>query len=547
MSSATGRRTFIGWLGASVGVGAATGVRPALSAPTVDASKLGAVADGRTPATAALQKAIDVCAAAGGGTVLVPAGRYLSGALTLRSHVNFQLAAGAVLVASERMEDFPPVKGRHDGIERMVHAPLLGGTDLQNVAITGRGQIDGRGSTWWEADEATRKIRVDAKMPREAENPASAPLRWPRPRVINLVRCKDVLVEGLTIKDGAGYNLQLIYCEDVVVDSLTASQQRHVEGTDCIVIDSSKRVSITGCTLSSGGDCIGIKSGYNEDGRRVNIPSEDIVITGCHMRHNAGSSLGIGSETAGSIRNVLFANCVVEDSYRGMHFRSPRGRGGVVEKVRVDNVVFDGIEELVFKISHFYDSVRMEGRSVTPTGPGRTNLEIARSRIAPVDAGTPTFRDFTLSNLTLGRVGDIALVEGLPERHIHRLTIQNVTVAQGRGGMAFSMSSDVSISNISVENLETPVVDARDSQRLEIHRIKCSRPRADVPAVWLDNVASAFVHGCDIPAAAPTYAWYRQEESRDVGFGANNVPPLPGATPPPPAAAPPPPAAGKKG
>src|SRR5205814_7662400 len=108
--------------------------------------------------------------------------------------------------------------------------------------------------------------------------------------------------------------------------------------------------------------------------------------------------------------------------------------------------------------SHCYDSVRMEGRHALKTGPGRQNLEIARSRKAPVDAGTPTFGDFTLSNLTLGRVVDVGMVEGLPERHIHRLVLQNITVAQARGGIACSMASDISISNVAGDSLEMPAV-----------------------------------------------------------------------------------------
>jgi polygalacturonase len=491
-------------------------------AEQVDVARFGAVGDGRTLATTALQKAIDACAAAGGGTVLVPPGRFLTGALFLRSHVHLQLAPGAVLVASERAEDFPPVKGRHEGIERTIYASLITGVDLENVSVTGRGMIDGQGVAWWKADEATRKIRVDAKMPREAENPAGAPLKWPRPRVINLVRCRDVLIEGLTIKDGAGYNLQLVYCEDVVVHGISTFQQRHVESTDAIIVDSSRRVRISNCSLSSGGDCVAVKSGYNEDGRRVNLPAEDILVTNCLMYHSAGSGLGVGSETAGNVRNLVFAGCVVEDCYRGVHIRSPRGRGGVVEKIHLDNVVFDHIEDLVIKVSHFYDSVRMEGRLAFKTGPGRHNMEIARSRKAPIDEGTPTFRDFTFSNLTLGKVVELAVIEGLPERYIRGLVFQDVTVAQARGGISCSMTSEVSISNLMIDTLETPVVDARDSERLEVHRLKCARPPVGSPAIWLENVTGAFIHGCDIGAGSAE--WCRQEQSKGVAFGANNVP-----------------------
>jgi polygalacturonase len=532
---ASNRRTFLGLAGAcSVAAREAVAAgkprpEPGPTSVPLDVTRFGAVGDGRTVDTGALQKAIDGCAAAGGGTVLVPPGRFLSGALQLRSHVNLELSSGAVLLASERLDDFPAAKGRHEGIERTVYAALIGGEDLENVSITGRGLIDGRGSVWWQADEATRKKRVEAKMPREAENPAGAALKWPRPRVINLMRCRDVVIEGVTIKDGAGYNVQLVYCEDVVVSGLSTYQQRHVEGTDAIIIDSSKRVRVSGCALSSGADCVGIKSGYNEDGRRVNLPAEDILVTNCHFYHSAGAAVGIGSETAGSIRNIVIGNSVVEDCYRGMHIRSPRGRGGVVEKLQVDNLVFDQIDDIVIKVSHFYDSVRMEGRHAFRTQPGRTNLEIARSRKAAVDEGTPSFRDFTFSNLTLGRVVDVAVFEGLPERHIQRLVFQNVTATHARGGIACSMTNDVSISNVVVDSLETPVLDARDSQRLEIHRLKCARPAADGPAIWLENVAGAFLHGCDIGSAGAGFAWCRQEESRGIAFGANNVPPLPAA------------------
>jgi hypothetical protein len=545
MAPASNRRTFIGLLGAGaagadlLGRARAEAAEARASAPlpitagVFDVLRFGAVGDGRTPCGEALQKAIDACAAAGGGTVLVPAGRFLTAALVLRSHVHLHLDAGAVLVASERFEDFPPMKGRHEGIERTIYAALISGVDLENVAVTGRGTIDGQGSSWWQADEATRKMRVAAKMPREADNPANAPLKWPRPRVINLLRCKDVAVDGITIKDGVGYNVHLVYCEDAVVQGMTTFQQRHVEGTDSIVIDSTRRVRISGCALSSGGDCIGVKSGYNEDGRRVGIPSEDVLITGCHMHHSAGSALGVGSEMSAGVRNVVFAGCVVEDCYRGLHIRAPRGRGGVVEKVTVDNVIFDRIEEMAIKVSHFYDSVKMEGRLAFKTGPGRQNIETARSRAAPVDEGTPTFRHFIFSNLTMGRVVELGLIEGLPERFIHGLVFRDITVAQGRGGLACSMVNDLTVSNVAVDALETPVVDVRDSQRLEVHRVRCAHPAAGTPVLWLENVAGAFLHGCDVGDGGAAFEWCRQEQSRNVVFGTNNVPVRPPAAPPP--------------
>jgi hypothetical protein len=534
MPSTGSRRHFIGALGVGGGVLAgeragAAGGRPAPGAESYDVTRFGAVGNGRTPNAAALQKAVDACGAAGGGTVVVPPGRYLTGAVSLRSHVHLHLSAGATLVASPRFDEYPPLRGRYEGIERTVHASLLTGVDLENVAITGPGTIDGQGEPWWRADEATRKLRVDAKLPREADNPPGAPLRWPRAGVITLLRCRNVSVGGLTISDGAGCNVHLVYCTDVVVDGVTTGQSRPAHGTDAdaILVDSSKRVRIANCALSAGGDCVGIKSGYNEDGRRVGLPSEEVLVTNCQMFGGA-CAVGIGSETSGGLANILITNCVIRDCTRGVHVRSPRGRGAAVEKLRVSNVVFDGIEEMAVKVSHYYDSVKMEGHDLHGSPASRQNLEIARSRKAPIDAGTPSFRDFSFSGLTLGRVREVAVVEGLPERFIRGLRFDDVTVAHARGGITCAMVADVSISNFSAGSLDGPAVDARDVERLEVHQLRCPRPSGEAPAVWLDNVAGAFLHGCNVAAGGHPFEWLRQEQCRGVTLYGNNVPgPIP--------------------
>ena len=524
------RRQFMGWVGAgSTGAYAfLPGVLPAPGSgrsPIADVTRFGATGDGTTLCTSHLQRAIDSCGEGGGGLVLVPPGRYLTGSLSLRSRVHLHLMAGATLLGSTRPEDYPPVKGRDEGIERTVHAALLMGQDLIDVAITGSGTVDHQGEGWWKADQATRKLRVDALLPREAENPAGAPLRWPRPRVINLIRCKRVDIDGLTLIDGACWNVHLVYCEDVVVQGLTIFQHRDARGTDGIVVDSSRHVRIANCSIRSGSDCIALKSGYNEDGRRVGLPTEDVVITNCHMPHTAASGVAIGSETTGGIRDVVVSNCVMHDCLSGMHVRSPRGRGGVVERVRVSNLVIDSVTEMAIKLSHFFDSVRMEGKyGLYPHAGRRNNLETARSRRAPVDEGTPCFRDFEFQGLTLGRMRDVALLEGLPERFIRGISFQDISARQARAGIYCSMVAEISIGNFTVGTLETPAVDARDVERLEIHRLRCATPAAAAPAIWLENVADAFIHGCYIGEGGPGFAWLRQQQSRAVTVTDNRVP-----------------------
>jgi polygalacturonase len=499
-----------------------------------DVVRFGAVGNGTTASTAGLQRALDAAGDAGGGLVFVPPGTYLTGALSLRSHCVLFLAAGATLRASQNPGDFPPMKGRDEGLERTIHAALLTGVDLQDVAVTGHGVLDGQGEPWWKADEEVRKLRVTRKLPREAENPENAPLRWPRPRVINLIRCRNATIAGITLQDGPSPNIHLLYCEGVLVEGVTIQQARPARGTDGIIVDSSKRVRIVNCALSSGADCVAIKSGYNQDGRRVGIASEDIVITGCHMHHTIGSGVAIGSETSGSVRNVVVSDCVMQDCNSGIFIRAPRGRGGVVENVRAANIVMDAITEQAIKISHFFDSIRMEGRFGFKPTFARSNVETVRGRRAPVDEGTPSFHDFDFTGFRIGRTRDIATIEGLPERFVHGIALDGFTVTQAKTGITCDMVDDLRISDVTVGKLETPAVDARDINRLEIHRLRCGQPEPTLPAVWLENVNGAFIHGCDVatPPGA-TYAWLGQEQSKDVVQMGNKLPVTPHQPQPP--------------
>jgi polygalacturonase len=487
-----------------------------------DVTRFGAVGDGRTKTTQALQSTIDACAAAGGGTVLVPAGRYESGALFMRSHVDLHLAAGATLAASPRPEDFPPIRGREEGVERKVHSSLVTGLDLVDVSITGRGALEGRGEVWTEAYRVTRKMRMDLKLPREADDPPGAPLKWPRPRVVNFIRCRNVLVEGITVADMPCYGLHLLYCDGVAIVGVT-TRLHEWSGTTAMIIDSSRRVRIADCDVADGSEGIGIKAGYNEDGRRVGIPAEDILITGCQFSRLNSTAVAIGSETAGSIRNVCITSCVVHDSSNGIHVRAPRGRGGVVERIRAADLVLDGVTKVALKISHYYDSLKM---NATEAILGRRNLETAASRTAAVDEGTPTFRDFAFCGLTLGGpVELVALIEGLPERPIRGIVLADVDAPQALGGISCNLAAEIAISNFAVGTLASCAVDAREVEEIEVHRLRAPRPWPEGPAVWLENVAGALVHGCVIGDGGPGYRWLRHEQSRDVVVGVNRLPP----------------------
>jgi hypothetical protein len=525
------RRAFLG----AAGVGAAAALGPttlaraadahaaarASASTIIDVTAFGAARDGRTPATAALQKAIDTCAAAGGGMVLVPPGQYLTAPLFLRSNLHLHLTAGATLMASDRFDDYPPIDSRSEGIERKSYASLLTGIGLENVTITGRGVLDGQGPPWWRAHEITRNMRLERNLPREADNPAGAPLRWPRPRILNLVHCEGVVVSGLTVRDGPAWDFHLVYCQDVLIDGVTL-QGLQAEHCDGIIIDSCRHVRIANCCLGSGSEGVALKSGYNEDGRRVGIACEDVTITNCHFLPTPGAAIGIGSETAGGIRNVTITGCTIGSCNNAVHVRSPRGRGGVVENIRISNLVVDQFHGPALLVSHFYDSLRMGslfGEGPSPEG----NPETDRKTRVPAGEGTPTFREIVFSDITLGPGPAVAVVEGLPERYITGVTFKDIDARRTKAGITGVRVTDLTVSGLAIEPSDAPAVAARDVEGLEVHRLECRRSPAGPPLVELENVSDAFVHGCRVARSGTGFVHLRGSANRNIELMANKT------------------------
>ena len=246
-----------------------------------DARTLGAVGDGQTKDTAALQRAIDLCAKGQGGEVHLTAGTYLSGPLALKSHVHLLLDKGATLLGSPDMQDYPI---REDAKWRRVS--LLHADHVEDIAITGDGTIDGSGKIWW-----------DAQMKRQRGSTEN-----PRPLLIDLTNSKKILIEGVTIQNSPQYNITAFWCDGLTVRNVTIlNPGRGAPNTDGIDPVSTSHVLIEHDTIDTGDDNVAIKSGLVERGD-PNVPSTDIVIRDCTFR--AGHGLSIGSETAGGVRNV---------------------------------------------------------------------------------------------------------------------------------------------------------------------------------------------------------------------------------------------------
>jgi exo-poly-alpha-galacturonosidase len=375
----------------------------------------GAVGDGQTINTEAIQKGIDALAADGGGTLVVPAGTFLSGAIFLKQGVDLHIAKEGVLKAIVDRSAFPEVDTRWEGEERRWICAFINAFDMTGLDLTGEGLIDGSGDAW----------RSEAH---------------PRPRLIAIQNCKDVKVSGLSIKNQACWGVFVLYSEAVEVANLTIRAEHNILMSDGIDIDSSRKVHVIGCDIDTNDDCIAIKSGKDEDGRRVNRPAEDILVEKCHFRYGHGG-VSMGSEMSGGIRNVEIRDCVLDaDNWAPIRFKSQPSRGGVVENITYRDLTLNGTKK-AFEFN-------MAWRMVPPLKPPSDPLPVVRNvKIINVSG-------------TTGYVGDM---HGLKDSPITNASFENCHIKAKRG-LVLENVRDLDLSGLTIEVEEGEPITRRNAQ-----------------------------------------------------------------------------------
>jgi len=344
---------------------------PVFPARDFDITRYGAVGDGAKDCTSAIRECIGACAAAGGGRVVVPKGEFLAGAIHLKSRVNLHVSAGAVLRFQRDPKFYLPlVFTRFEGVELMNYSPFIYAIDQENIAVTGAGTLDGNADDehWWPW-----KGR-DPKAPGNAANQLAARARliemgargvpvaerlfgdgsYLRPNFVQPYRCKNVLVEGVTIVNSPMWEVHPVLCTNVTVRNLTI--RSHGPNNDGCDPESCRDVLIEGCTFDTGDDCIALKSGRNEDGRRLNVPIENVVIRDCVMKDGHGGVV-IGSEVSGGARYVFAERCRMDSPQldRGLRIKTNSVRGGVTEHVYMRDCQIGTVAEAVVTINLFYE------------------------------------------------------------------------------------------------------------------------------------------------------------------------------------------------
>ena len=417
-------------------------VPPTFEETSYNILDFGAIADAKTLNTIAFKEAIQKCSENGGGQVLVPSGKFLTGPIHLMDNVNLHLQAGSEILFSTNLEDYPIVHTSYEGTELMNFSPLIYANGKKNIAITGKGILNGQASNefWWPWcgsptygwEEGAPKQHTSLTRLKEGMSEKGIPVEkrvfgigeYLRPSFIEPFQCQNVLIEGIKIINAPFWVIHPIKSNSVTVDGVTV--ESHGPNNDGCNPEYSKNVVIKNCTFNTGDDCIAIKSGRNEDGRRVGIKSENIVVQNCSMIDGHGGVV-IGSEISAGVQNVFVENCKMDSPNldRAIRIKTNSKRGGTVENVYVRNVQVGQVKEAVLKINLFYGIYgKQEGDFI------------------------PEVRNINLENVQVENGGEYGiLAKGYEEIPIENITFKDVTIKKVDSIYALENVKDINFIN----------------------------------------------------------------------------------------------------
>jgi polygalacturonase len=509
----------------------------ASTSPFFNVLDYGAHNDGSASSTEAIRSAIHAARVAGGGTVYLPSGNYVTGPIELVNNLVLHIDAGATLrFPAVRL---PYTKGRIQGIECLTPVPLIGGQNLQNVTITGRGVLTTDNAEWVKL--------MGGPTPRSAAGPGSAfgpawnhllellqkktpqpeeeylkAAPFLRPAFIRTMDSTNILIEGIHIFGSSFWTIHLLYSENAVVRDVSLETFPGAF-TGGIYIDSSRNVRISNCYLDCGDDAITLKAGKDADGLRVNRPTENVSITGCIVRRGSGAIV-IGSETSGNIRNVVASGILCQETQMGINIKSERGRGGIVEDIRIDNMIMDDVGKAI-SVSQYYS---MQGETAVAE--------------QPVSVRTPVFRNIVISHVTINRARGATNfgwnpdsisgnrsqppvtinIDGLPEMPISGLRISDV-IASGKAGLKARNTVGMELHNVQVNPDAGPAFIVRDSKELELDGLTTRKPLADAPVIRLERSPGAVVCASHAFAGTGTFLSVPPGELKTVVLEGNTL------------------------
>ena len=467
--------------------------QPSFPQYTVNILSFGAKGDGIKLNTQAINNAIKEVNAKGGGKVIIPEGLWLTGPIELLSNVNLHTEQNALVIFSDDFNAYPIIQTSFEGLETRRCQSPISARNAENIAITGYGSFDGSGDAWrpvkkdkltsaqWDklvksggVLDKTKKVWYPtagslkgALACKNFNNPEGIETDeewneikpWLRPVMINIVKSKKVLLQGVTFKNSPSWCIHPLSCEDITLDNVKVFNPWYSQNGDALDLESCKKALIQNCIFDAGDDAICIKSGKDEDGRKRGEPCQDVLILNNTVLHGHGGFV-VGSEMSGGVKNVFVSNCTFMGTDVGLRFKSTRGRGGVVENIFIDNINMINIpnEPLLFDL--FYGGKAPDELT--------DDDKQEKTDLMPVGIETHAFRNIHISNIYCKGAGRAMFFNGLPEMPIQDVTIKDVIISGSAEGAVISQANGVTMSNIKIITQNGPALKVKNTKNLKV-------------------------------------------------------------------------------
>ncbi len=442
---------------------------------TVAITDFGAVGDGITDNTQAINNAITAVAEHGGGHVVIPAGIWFTGAIEIKSNVDLHTECNALVMFSDDPAVYPIVDTSFEGLDTRRCTSPIWAKNAVNIALTGEGVFDGAGDNWrfvrrekvtekqWKAllqkpgchvvgdnwypslqSYEGHRICDSFNNPQGLTSDAEweAIRHWLRPVMVSIVSCNNVLIEGVTLRNSPAWMLHPLMCENLIISDVKIFNPWYSQNGDALDIESCQRVLIADCLLDAGDDGVCIKSGKDADGRRRGRACSHVVVRNTQVLHGHGGFV-VGSEMSGGVNHVFVENCTFTGTDVGLRFKSTRGRGGVVEDIYIENINMCDIPADALTFNLYYN-----GKSVTEDS-GNSKAEV---ETLPVTEETPIFRNINIKGVKCRNAGRAFYFHGLPEMPIDNVCIEDVDIIADEGGY-FAYADDVKLQHVNVVTL----------------------------------------------------------------------------------------------
>lgn len=462
--------------------------QPNFKRDTFNIVNYGAQDDGLTLNTVAINKAITECVKGGGGTVLIPAGLWLTGPIVLQSNVDLYAARGALISFTTDRSQYPLTASLYEGVEAARCQSPISATNAENIAITGEGIFNGSGNVWrplkkgkitdtewkklvssggvltedktgWYPSEGALKGSLTSDIGKLSSGKQVKDFEvirdFLRPNMLRITNCKNILLKGITFENSPAWTMHLALSQHITIKNVTVKNPSWGQNTDALDLESCANILLDGCSFDTGDDGICIKSGRDEEGRKRGVPTENMIAQNCTVYHAHGGFV-IGSEMSGGARNLFVSNCTFIGTDIGLRFKTTRGRGGIVEKIYASNIVMKDIAAEAILFDMYY----MAKDPVVLVGEKR---EMPKIELLPVNEGTPVFREFYINDISCIGAEKGVFIRGIPEMKISNIQLTDM-VLQTRKGIELTEASNIRFTNVKLVTAEPdPVVYIQNS------------------------------------------------------------------------------------